>query len=80
MHCKANRNSPELYLRKTAIAREVTLDSQDAVKFLSIWLKEIKMSTTTSKKNKKFSAVMALFQRTVLHKEYRYLDWYKAML
>jgi hypothetical protein len=29
-------------LRKTAIAREVTLDSQDAVKFLSIWLKEIK--------------------------------------
>jgi len=40
MYYKENINSPELYFRKTAIAREVTLDSQDAVKFLSILFKK----------------------------------------
>jgi len=40
MYYKENINLPELYFRKTAIAREVTLDSQDAVKFLSILLKK----------------------------------------
>lgn len=51
MDCKANGNSPELNLRKTAIAREVTLDSQEAVKFLSIWFNQIKILTTIDKKN-----------------------------
>jgi hypothetical protein len=51
VECKVNGNSPELYLRKTAIAREVTLDSQDAVKFLSIWFNQIKILTTIGKKN-----------------------------
>jgi len=50
VNCKENENLPELYFRKTAIAREVTLDSQDAVKFLSIWFNQIKILTTTGKK------------------------------
>jgi hypothetical protein len=51
MYYKENIHSPELYLRKTAIAREVTLDSHDAVKFLSILLSKKILTTIGTRKN-----------------------------
>jgi hypothetical protein len=54
---KENITSPELYFRKTAIAREVTLDSQDAVKFLSILLSKKILITIGTRKNTEFMTV-----------------------
>jgi hypothetical protein len=51
MYNKENINSPELYFRKTAIAREVTLDSQDAAKFLSILLGKRILTTIGTRKD-----------------------------
>jgi hypothetical protein len=53
MYYKENTNLPELYFRKTAIAREVTLDSQDAVKFLSILFSKKILTTIVTRKKQR---------------------------